>query len=78
MALFQTSTAGEVRAIRFYKATGNGGVHTGSLWGPNGQRLATVTFANETATGVPREPDAVQTSQAAAATAAIPGSRLPP
>ncbi|WP_455132091.1 DUF4082 domain-containing protein [Microbacterium aurum] len=48
---FQTSTAGEVRAIRFYKATGNGGVHTGSLWGPNGQRLATVTFANETATG---------------------------
>lgn len=48
---FTTSAAGEVRAIRFYKTAGSGGVHTGSLWGPNGQRLATVTFTGETATG---------------------------
>lgn len=48
---FTASAPGEVRAIRFYKAPGSGGIHTGSLWGPNGQRLSTVTFANETVSG---------------------------
>lgn len=48
---FSTATAGSVTAIRFYKGTGNGGTHTGSLWNAAGTRIATVTFANETATG---------------------------
>lgn len=37
--------------VRFYKAAGNTGTHTGSLWGPSGQRLAQVQFTGETATG---------------------------
>lgn len=48
---FRTSVPGEVRAIRFYKATSNTGTHTGSVWGPDGRRLATVTFENESASG---------------------------
>ena len=42
---------GFATGVRFYKGAGNTGTHVGSLWGPNGQRLAQVTFANETATG---------------------------
>jgi len=45
------SVNGTVSAIRFYKGPGNAGIHTGSLWDSSGTRLATVTFANETATG---------------------------
>ena len=30
--------------MRFYKGGGNIGTHVGSLWGPNGQRLAQVGF----------------------------------
>jgi hypothetical protein len=37
--------------VRFYKGTGNGGTHTGSLWSSTGTRLRTVTFTNETASG---------------------------
>ncbi|MGN6326406.1 DUF4082 domain-containing protein [Pseudolysinimonas sp.] len=48
---FTASQAGSVTGVRFYKGTGNTGTHTGSLWSSTGQRLATVTFANETATG---------------------------
>uniref|UniRef100_UPI00286BB09C DUF4082 domain-containing protein n=1 Tax=Salinibacterium sp. TaxID=1915057 RepID=UPI00286BB09C len=48
---FSTSQAGSVTAIRFYKGTGNTGIHTGSLWSTSGARLATVTFSGETATG---------------------------
>ena len=48
---FTTSTSGSVTAIKFYKGTGNSGTHTGSLWSAAGQRLATVTFSGETATG---------------------------
>jgi len=48
---FTPSVAGTVTAIRFYKGTGNTGTHTGHLWTSSGQLLATVTFANETATG---------------------------
>ena len=48
---FTTSTPGSVTAIKFYKGTGNSGTHTGSLWSAAGQRLATVTFSGETATG---------------------------
>ena len=46
----RSSTASST-GVRFYKGAGNTGTHVGSLWGPNGQRLAQVTFANETATG---------------------------
>lgn len=48
---FRVSQAGEVTAIRFYKGAGNGGTHTGSLWNDAGDRIAAVTFANETETG---------------------------
>jgi hypothetical protein len=50
-AAVTTSTAGSVTAIRFYKGAGNTGTHTGSIWDPAGNLLATVTFADETATG---------------------------
>jgi len=48
---FQSSVAGWVAGVRFYKGTGNGGTHTGSLWTSSGTLLATGTFTNETATG---------------------------
>jgi hypothetical protein len=48
---FGASEPGEVTAIRFYKGPGNTGTHVGSLWTATGDRLATVTFTNETETG---------------------------
>jgi len=48
---FTPTANGFVTGVRFYKGTGNGGTHVGSLWTMSGQRLATVTFANESATG---------------------------
>ncbi|TQJ30588.1 Ig-like domain-containing protein [Microbacterium sp. SLBN-146] len=48
---FTSSVPGQVRAIRFFKASGNTGIHTGSLWGPSGTRLAQVTFVGESASG---------------------------
>ena len=48
---FTPSSNGSVTAIRFFKGPGNTGSHTGSLWSSSGTRLATVTFANETASG---------------------------
>jgi hypothetical protein len=48
---FTPSDNGDVTAIKFYKGSGNTGTHTGSIWSSTGTRLATVTFANETATG---------------------------
>jgi len=48
---FSSTQAGTVRAIRFFKGTGNTGTHTGSIWSSTGSRLATVTFTGETATG---------------------------
>ena len=43
--------SGNISGVRFYKAAGNTGVHTGSLWTSSGQLLATATFVNETASG---------------------------
>jgi hypothetical protein len=40
-----------VKAIRFYKGASNAGSHVGSLWTATGTRLASVMFANETASG---------------------------
>ncbi|MDR7252406.1 hypothetical protein J2X46_001382 [Nocardioides sp. BE266] len=48
---FTASQAGSVTAVKFYKGTGNTGTHVGSLWDAAGNRLAQVTFTNETATG---------------------------
>src|SRR5262249_52205235 len=48
---FQSSVTGWAAGVRFYKGTGNGGTHTGSLWSSTGTLLATGTFTNESATG---------------------------
>ena len=48
---FTPTVAGTVTAIRFYKGTSNTGVHVGRLWSATGANLATVTFANESASG---------------------------
>jgi N,N-dimethylformamidase beta subunit-like protein/uncharacterized protein DUF4082/Big-like domain-containing protein len=48
---FRTDVAGVITGIRYYKSAANSGVHIGSLWSESGAKLATATFANETATG---------------------------
>ena len=48
---FQSTVAGTIIAVRFYKGTLDTGVHTGELWTGTGQLLATVTFTNESASG---------------------------
>jgi hypothetical protein len=48
---FVPGSAGSVIGVRFYKGPGNTGTHTGSLWASDGTRLATATFADETASG---------------------------
>ena len=48
---FQSSVAGWVSGVQFYKGAGNGGTHTGSLWTSSGTLLATGTFTNESASG---------------------------
>ncbi|VXB00127.1 conserved exported hypothetical protein [Arthrobacter sp. 9AX] len=50
-AKFYSDVAGTVNSIRFYKSARNTGTHTGSIWSSAGQRLATATFANESASG---------------------------
>ncbi|MET0929861.1 MAG: N,N-dimethylformamidase beta subunit family domain-containing protein, partial [Aeromicrobium sp.] len=48
---FSPTVDGFISGVRFYKGTGNTGTHTGSLWSTTGQKLATVTFSGESATG---------------------------
>ncbi|WP_420830271.1 N,N-dimethylformamidase beta subunit family domain-containing protein, partial [Rhizobium giardinii] len=48
---FQSSVAGTVTGVRYYKSDLNIGTHTGSLWSSTGTRLATVTFTNESGVG---------------------------
>lgn len=48
---FSVTEAGYISGLSFYKGQGNTGTHVGSLWGPNQEELAQVTYANETATG---------------------------
>jgi len=48
---FRTDVAGQVTAIRFYKATTNTGTHVGHLWTAAGAQLASVTFAGESGSG---------------------------
>lgn len=48
---FQSSVAGTVTGIRFYKGPQNTGTHVGNLWSAAGALLATATFTNETIVG---------------------------
>jgi hypothetical protein len=48
---FRADQDGFVSGVRFYKGSANSGTHTGSLWNTAGTRLATVTFAGESASG---------------------------
>ncbi|MGY1733782.1 DUF4082 domain-containing protein [Geodermatophilus sp. SYSU D01045] len=48
---FTSSTDTWVTALRFAKGAGATGTHVGSLWSDTGQRLASVTFTDETADG---------------------------
>jgi len=48
---FQSSLAGYITGLRFYKSAGNTGTHTGELYASDGTRLAQAVFSNETATG---------------------------
>jgi len=48
---FTADAGGTITAVRYYKASGNTGTHTGTLWSSSGTRLATATFTNETASG---------------------------
>jgi hypothetical protein len=50
-AKFKTDVGGSATGVRFYKAAGNTGTHTGSLWTAGGSRLAQVTFTGETDSG---------------------------
>ncbi len=48
---FESSTAGYVTGIRFYKGPSNTGTHIGYLWTSTGTLLVSATFTSETATG---------------------------
>ena len=48
---FYSDVPGSVTGLRFYKGASNTGTHTGALWSSTGTKLATVTFAAETASG---------------------------
>jgi glucose/arabinose dehydrogenase len=48
---FTSATAGQVQAIRYYKAPSETGSHVGKIWSSTGTLLASVTFTNETASG---------------------------
>ena len=48
---FTTTIDGFITGVRFYKGTGNTGVHVGNLWSASGALLARATFSAETASG---------------------------
>jgi hypothetical protein len=48
---FQSATAGQITAIRYWKAVNETGTHVGRIWSATGSILASVTFSNETASG---------------------------
>ncbi|MFH8251590.1 DUF4082 domain-containing protein [Microbacterium sp. B2969] len=48
---FTPDSSGFVTGVRFYKGSANTGAHVGSLWDAAGNRIASVSFTNETATG---------------------------
>ncbi|GAA2136917.1 hypothetical protein GCM10009825_22570 [Arthrobacter humicola] len=48
---FASDSPGQITGIRYYKAAGNTGTHTGALYTAGGQQLASVTFAGESTAG---------------------------
>jgi len=48
---FQSSIAGWITGVRFYKTSGNTGTHVGELYTNTGTLLATGVYSGETATG---------------------------
>jgi hypothetical protein len=48
---FNSSVAGAITGVRFYKGSLNTGIHTGQLWNADGKKLATVTFKDESDNG---------------------------
>lgn len=48
---FRSATAGQISAIRFWKAPSETGTHIGKIWTATGTLLESVTFTNETASG---------------------------
>ncbi len=48
---FQSSVAGKVAGVKFYKARGNNGTHIGQLYTKDGSVLASQEFTNETDSG---------------------------
>jgi uncharacterized protein DUF4082/fibronectin type III domain protein len=48
---FQSSSAGKIRGIRFYKSVGNTGSHIVALWSSTGTLLASATVTGETTSG---------------------------
>lgn len=48
---FRASVSGLITGIRFYKGATNTGTHVGTLWSATGEKLASATFINETASG---------------------------
>ncbi|MCC6637590.1 MAG: DUF4082 domain-containing protein, partial [Ignavibacteriaceae bacterium] len=48
---FTVSEVAHVKSIRYYKVSGESGVHIGRLWDASGYQIASVTFTNETASG---------------------------
>jgi hypothetical protein len=48
---FRSAKAGQIKSIRYYKAPSETGTHVGRIWSSTGTLLASVTFANETASG---------------------------
>ena len=48
---FQSSIAGQITGLRFWKDSSETGAHTGRIWSAGGTLLASVSFANETASG---------------------------
>ena len=48
---FYSDVPGSVTGVRFYKGPNNIGTHVGNLWSSTGAKLASVTFAGETASG---------------------------
>ncbi len=48
---FKAAQAGQIQAIRYYKAAGETGTHIGRIWSSSGKLLGSVTFTNETGSG---------------------------
>jgi Domain of unknown function (DUF4082)/Bacterial Ig-like domain (group 1) len=48
---FRSATAGQISAIRYWKAASETGNHVGKIWSSTGQNLASVNFLNETVSG---------------------------